>query len=202
MTDAQRRSSKSDAQKRYRTKLKADPARWELERRNRREYGQRRYDRLRADPEYVESKRLSSSARYRRISGDPELLREFLERNSNRRRERMAEPETRRLASEQAALRVLEIRSLAIEALGGACVACGLVDDEVMQFDHKLGDGWKATRGWNARAALKHPDRFELMCANCHVRKTRRMGEYSNLGQRAATINHRRVSRAQRLGAQ
>lgn len=80
-------------------------------------------------------------------------------------------------------------RLLAIAALGGRCEACGIEDPEVLQFDHRIPVGSKARRGLREKAAshgtvrevlaMAQPaDQFSLLCANCHVKKTRANGDY------------------------
>ncbi|MBK8164721.1 MAG: hypothetical protein IPK64_02030 [bacterium] len=78
---------------------------------------------------------------------------------------------------------------LAITALGGRCEACGIDDPEVLQFDHRIPVGSKARRGLREKAAshgtvrevlaMAEPaTQFALLCANCHMKKTRANGDY------------------------
>ena len=80
-------------------------------------------------------------------------------------------------------------RLLAIAALGGRCEACGIDDPEVLQFDHRIPVGSKARRGLREKAAshgtvrevlgMTEPaTQFSLLCANCHMKKTRANGDY------------------------
>ncbi len=71
----------------------------------------------------------------------------------------------------------------AVYSLGGGCADCGETDVTVLQFDHIRGDGHcegdrrrggKTTVSW----ILAHPeeakDKYQVLCANCHMRKTAR----------------------------
>lgn len=80
-------------------------------------------------------------------------------------------------------------RLLAVAALGGCCEDCGIDDPVVLQFDHRVPVGSKRRRGLKGKAAshrtvcevltLESPaTEFSLLCANCHVRKTRSNGDY------------------------
>jgi len=80
-------------------------------------------------------------------------------------------------------------RLLAIAALGGKCEMCGIDDPDVLQFDHRIPVGSKKRRGLNGKAAshktvseilgMNHAEiQFALLCANCHVKKTRYNGDY------------------------
>ena len=80
-------------------------------------------------------------------------------------------------------------RLLAIAALGGRCEACGIDDPEVLQFDHRIPVGSMARRGLREKAAshgtvrevlaMAQPaTQFALLCANCHMKKTRANGDY------------------------
>jgi len=81
-----------------------------------------------------------------------------------------------------------ELTSEALAAYGGRCVDCEEDDPEVLTFDHVDNDGgqhrrelakgkrgsttqilrWAKQNGW--------PPRLQVLCANCHLRKTRRDG--------------------------
>lgn len=73
-------------------------------------------------------------------------------------------------------------RQEAIDALGGKCIRCGEEDRRVMQIDHIEGGGAsdKRTRGsWQRlRAVPNEVERFQLLCANCHARKTYESGDH------------------------
>ncbi len=75
-----------------------------------------------------------------------------------------------------------KMRIRALMHLGGKCVDCGEDDLIVLQLDHKDGDGYKDRQKGHRRdgpsSALREPERFEVRCANCHVRKTRASGDY------------------------
>ena len=73
-------------------------------------------------------------------------------------------------------------RIKALLSLGGKCVDCGEHDLIVLQLDHKDGDGYKDRQRGHRRDSpslvFREPDRFQVRCANCHVRKTRANGDY------------------------
>lgn len=59
-----------------------------------------------------------------------------------------------------------------IQLLGGKCTNCGEVDWVILEFDHI-----EPIRGRREYSLLeevrKYPERFQLLCANCHRKKTR-----------------------------
>lgn len=74
----------------------------------------------------------------------------------------------------------------AINKMGGECINCGIDDADVLEFDHIVpvlrrtngvttnGDSWKQV--------LAHPkpdEIFQLLCANCHTKKTRLNKEHT-----------------------
>jgi 5-methylcytosine-specific restriction endonuclease McrA len=67
-----------------------------------------------------------------------------------------------------------------LELLGAFCRFCGETDDAVLVFDHIIPVGHKA-RGVRAgsdllclmRRGLLSPFSIQVLCANCHARKTR-----------------------------
>lgn len=75
-------------------------------------------------------------------------------------------------------------RESAIQILGGACKVCGMDDQDVLEFDHILpllrrSSGHKIRDVY--KEVLRHPspqDDFQLLCANCHTKKTRMNNEY------------------------
>jgi hypothetical protein len=75
------------------------------------------------------------------------------------------------------------VRAATLKVLGGKCGGLDCYgwgqDSQVLQIDHVAGDGAhdRELRGVSngpalLRAVRKNPDRFQLLCANCHVRKT------------------------------
>lgn len=72
-------------------------------------------------------------------------------------------------------------RRHAIEYLGGQCIDCGIDDERVLQFDHVYGGKHYAvaTRmGCDWKILCVEVDKCELVCANCHVIRTRERGQY------------------------
>lgn len=110
------------------------------------------------------------------------------------RREREREKQRRFRENNPTAYRAIKkrawakLRNQAIEFLGGCCTDCGNDDPLVLQLDHKHGDGWR-DRGVDHHrdgpaVAMSEPERFELRCANCHIKKTRVNGEYWHADKR------------------
>lgn len=89
-----------------------------------------------------------------------------------------------------------QYRLQAIALLGGVCTVCGYSDTRALQIDHVFGDGHlerpaKRTQPGPASVYIavirqKEPGRYQLLCANCHVIKTRESGEYISLRYRKA----------------
>ncbi len=84
-----------------------------------------------------------------------------------------------------------EIRNQALRGYGGKCICCGEKDFNVLELDHVNGDG-KSHRQ-ELRNAFKifqwaiengFPERLQLLCANCHMAKTR-TGDCSYRAQKA-----------------
>lgn len=73
------------------------------------------------------------------------------------------------------------LRDAIVVALGGACARCGMSDDRVLDIDHVRDDGrthrlmhpgpsvYRAMMR-DLRAGIT--DRYQLLCANCHLIKT------------------------------
>lgn len=75
-------------------------------------------------------------------------------------------------------------RDKAINILGGVCMVCGMDDHDVLEFDH-IEPLLRRTIGHKVRdvykEVIKHKDPtqdFQLLCANCHTKKTRMNNEY------------------------
>lgn len=66
-----------------------------------------------------------------------------------------------------------------IDFLGGECINCGIIDDEILVFDHKLNDGRLEKRrmysAWIVKYYLRHlkdaKRRLQLLCYNCNWKK-------------------------------
>lgn len=75
--------------------------------------------------------------------------------------------------------RARAIRRAAIAALGGRCIECGIDDCEVLQIDHVVPVRRKEKRheiGHRVYRRILHGGavNVQLLCANCHMRKTRK----------------------------
>jgi hypothetical protein len=72
------------------------------------------------------------------------------------------------------------LRLKAIELMGGRCSVCLIEDHDVLEFDHitpllRKTSGIKS-KGETAAHVIRDQDRdknFQLLCANCHTKKTR-----------------------------
>lgn len=77
-------------------------------------------------------------------------------------------------------------RTLAMDALGNQCAWCRTTETAVLQIDHRRGGGSRQRHETYATMHFKdvviHPKMYQLLCANCHVRKTRMAGEYMSPG--------------------
>jgi len=76
-------------------------------------------------------------------------------------------------------------RLKAIMVMGGKCERCGIDDPDVLQFDHVVpilrGKSGVTNKGGPYREIINHGNedgKFQLLCANCHVKKTRQNKEY------------------------
>lgn len=83
------------------------------------------------------------------------------------------------------------LRDRIVQYLAGhPCVDCGEADVVVLQFDH-LGDKVAnvtvlANRGWSWPKILAEIEKCEVVCANCHVRRTARRAGWSRVRNSAA----------------
>lgn len=77
-------------------------------------------------------------------------------------------------------------RTAAVVALGGKCLCCGEDDWNVLDIDHVNGDG-KDDRTQTARQKMfkmvargEGNGRYQLLCANCHRRKTAKDAKFDS----------------------
>ena len=67
-----------------------------------------------------------------------------------------------------------------IAMLGGCCANCGIADEEVLTLNHKIPlnrakNGLRRVPTWAWwLKAKKDPSNVELLCANCHLKETKR----------------------------
>lgn len=58
------------------------------------------------------------------------------------------------------------------ELLGNKCNNCGFSDKRAFQIDHIHGGGRQQRKGMSTESflkyVLKHPEEFQLLCANCN----------------------------------
>ena len=78
------------------------------------------------------------------------------------------------------------------EALGNQCTRCGIDDTRVLQVDHVHGTGFVDRNKFGNGSVVSlvsqsvtyrdyfyaHLDEYQLLCANCHILKTREAGDY------------------------
>lgn len=77
-------------------------------------------------------------------------------------------------------------RTRALMLLGGRCERCGFNDSRALQFDHVDGNGAKHRREVVGRSSytmsrhvLKHPGKFQVLCANCNWIKREEKREHT-----------------------
>ena len=76
-------------------------------------------------------------------------------------------------------------REAVFAVLGNACVRCGFEDRRALQIDHVYGDAAEDRKrfcGGRYRIAyfkriIEHPDRYQILCANCNWIKRAENGE-------------------------
>lgn len=68
----------------------------------------------------------------------------------------------------------------AIKFAGGECVECGIDDPVLLDFDHVDGSGHKDRRGsyTKLKAIMAGEVGWQLLCGNCHRRKTYQQGDH------------------------
>jgi len=71
-------------------------------------------------------------------------------------------------------------RIRALRKFGGKCILCMMDDFEVLQFDHKNNDGYKYSESILIQVE-KYPERFQILCANCNVKKEGYRREFERL---------------------
>ncbi|MBI3937123.1 MAG: hypothetical protein HY323_09110 [Betaproteobacteria bacterium] len=77
-----------------------------------------------------------------------------------------------------------DTRLRTIEHLGRKCRRCGFEDWRALQIDHVNGDGRKdRERDGNRyrlfRSIIAHPEKYQLLCANCNWIKRYENGEHN-----------------------
>ncbi len=73
----------------------------------------------------------------------------------------------------------------AIKILGNRCVRCGFDNWKALQIDHVNGGGTKERKkgvGAVYRRVIKHPEDYQLLCANCNWIKRVDNGECNQHG--------------------
>ena len=101
--------------------------------------------------------------------------------------------------SQQAVQRNDEIRQEVLDAYGGKCAECGEADRNVLQVDHIDGGGHQHLKEisnslskWLLRNGF--PEGYQLLCGNCHIRKTKRDVQQARLDKQAEIIQLARIA--------
>jgi len=70
-----------------------------------------------------------------------------------------------------------EVKMRIYTRLGNKCASCGCKDRRILQFDHLKDNGYLQRKQLGPRSMLlyilKHPEEFQLLCANCNWIKRR-----------------------------
>ena len=94
-----------------------------------------------------------------------------------------AESNKKQRAAKDRAYRLRQ-RHKAIAVLGSVCMACGMDDIDVLEFDHIEPILRKTMKVWSKDTAYEvlrdeNPrEIFQLLCSNCHTKKTRMNQEF------------------------
>jgi hypothetical protein len=72
-----------------------------------------------------------------------------------------------------------ELRKMLFEMLGDVCNDCGETDPQVLTLEHSLGSGTRerekiGARGILIKALVQKGVNYEILCANCQLRRVRR----------------------------
>ena len=92
----------------------------------------------------------------------------------------------------------IKLRERVFDVLGSFCVHCGFTDVRALQIDHRYGGGnaeRKRITGVEAfyRRVIKHPEQYQILCANCNWIKRYENGElneeYRLIAEAAQDLN-------------
>jgi hypothetical protein len=70
--------------------------------------------------------------------------------------------------------RMEKLRRECIELLGGKCKKCKNDDEDVLEFDHIIPVRDRKIKRRNLYEIKERPELYQLLCANCHRRKTKK----------------------------
>lgn len=96
-----------------------------------------------------------------KIKQDPIRLNRQRELDRNRKRCNLIEIRSKNVS----------VRLEALKLFGDKCLFCGINDIDVLQFDHINNDGKLDRHKALSKEALKNPEKFQLLCANCNLKK-------------------------------
>lgn len=68
--------------------------------------------------------------------------------------------------------RTERLRGECIQLLGGKCKKCGNNEEEILEFDHVIPVRNRKVKRRNLYEIRERPELYQLLCANCHRRKT------------------------------
>lgn len=126
----------------------------------------------------LDAKERRKAIRERIAMEQSEYLKQFAEINRSKRNEKHRKHRIKQRLS-------------AIDRLGGKCIVCEIDDPDVLEFDHiepllRKSNNQPKCKGDTYKQILRDESsssKFQLLCANCHTKKTRMNNEYSYKGQ-------------------
>lgn len=65
-----------------------------------------------------------------------------------------------------------KLRKECFGLLGGKCQNCGIDEADILEIDHIIPLRNEKIKRRDYYEIKKHPEKFQLLCANCHKRKT------------------------------
>jgi hypothetical protein len=88
-------------------------------------------------------------------------------------------------------------RTLLLDFLGGKCVRCGFTDYRALQIDHIDGGGLKELKEIGNHGVYKnayiHPEKYQVLCANCNWIKKVENKENANMYARKGIIAEKKL---------
>lgn len=98
-----------------------------------------------------------------------------IQRRNELARKNYARNPERRKATALKRFYILKRKAFAV--LNDECNWCQENDTEILEIDHVYGDGYLSGKNRGGQSVcikvLANPEHFQLLCANCHTRKTK-----------------------------